>query len=201
LEYSVKAHQHKYGTKKPVPDETDGKRKFAGGSVFAALKAGASEPTAHGDDDVVRTAATTEFDLAFSNWCDFASDIPFLTKYPSELEGKEEAQLDLVDDLLKLDIAPLYVEAESSNTPPMFMLPMLARQRLGENMAASYCERMNSIAKDILDEGHSLLNDAELEGMVILRMNRTFMKHVRGKWRTEIVLYANMKGIGLLQPV
>ena len=102
--------------------------------------------------------------------------------------------LDIVDHLLELDVAPLYAEAD---TKKVFRLPQLAYQRLGDNMAASFCERMNSIAKDILDEGHTLLNDAELEGMIVLRANRKFMKLVRTQWKAEITLYALAKGLDL----
>jgi hypothetical protein len=60
---------------------------------------------------------------------------------------------------------------------------------------------VNSIAKGIMDEAHTLLDSNELECMVMLRANREFMIKVRGEWREEITLHANMKGTGLLCPV
>jgi hypothetical protein len=73
---------------------------------------------------------------------------------------------------MPLDVGPIY---EDLSPAVYFSLPKLAKQRLGENMGASFCERMNSIAKDVLDEGHSLLLDAELEAIVVLRANKRFM--------------------------
>ena len=35
----------------------------------------------------------------------------------------------------------------------------------------------------ILNEGNTLLNDTRLEKLVILRMNRNFMKHMRQHYR------------------
>ena len=139
-----------------------------------------------------------EFEIAYANWINFCSDIAFVEEYPVELQGKTEDDLCLVRDLMGLDTSKLYAKADGPETANMHRMPMLARQRIGENMAASFCERMNSIAKDILDDGHTLLDSAELECMVILRANRDFMKKVRGEWRQEITLHANMKGIGLL---
>ena len=104
----------------------------------------------------------------------------------------KEEDLGIVDDLLDLDIAPSH--AEEADKGKVFKFPQLAHQRLGGNVAASFCERTNSIAKDVLDEGHTLLNDAELEGMVVLRANRNFMKPVRAAWKAEITLCATAKG-------
>ena len=64
-----------------------------------------------------------------------------------------------VDDLMNLDMSSLYQESE---VPQHGKLPFLAYQRLGDNMAASFCERMNSIAKGVLTEGRTMLNNAEL---------------------------------------
>ena len=43
----------------------------------------------------------------------------------------------------------------------------------------SYCERVNSIAKDVMTDAHTLMSSEELEMMVTLRMNRKFMKYMR----------------------
>ena len=67
-------------------------------------------------------------------------------------------------------------------------------------MGASFCERMNSIAKDVLDEGHSLLLDAELEAIVVLRANKRFMEMCHGPWLDEIRLYAELQGLPLAPP-
>jgi hypothetical protein len=45
----------------------------------------------------------------------------------------------------------------------------------GHNMSSSFCERINSVAKDILTEERTLLDERELEMVAVLRINRTFM--------------------------
>ena len=45
--------------------------------------------------------------------------------------------------------------------------------------AESFCERVLSCANDVLTEGNTLLGDAELEMLVVLRMNRNFMRFMR----------------------
>ena len=195
VKWCANAHKFKYGVQPASaadPTESTSKPKTGAAAVFARMRAAnvSNDPTALPYEDFAR-----EFDIAVGNWCDYASDICFVNEFPKELEGKTEDSLDIVEDLLPLDIEKLYVRAESPDASPMFHLPMIARQRLGENMAASFCERMNSIAKDILDEGHSLLNDSELESMIILRANREFMKKVRGEWRAEIQMWANLRGL------
>jgi hypothetical protein len=198
VEYCKKAHAHKHSQFPqqggPEPTVAPAPQRKRGAAAFLQREI---PDVAQGASCLQEADVLREFELAFNNWITFCSDINFVGEFPEELQGKEEDELDLVEDLLGLDISHLYVKAEGPTTLPMYKMPMLARQRIGENMAASFCERMNSIAKDILDEGHTLLNDPELEAMVILRANRAFMTKVRGEWREEITLYANMRGIGL----
>ena len=49
----------------------------------------------------------------------------------------------------------------------------------GDNMGSSFCERMNSAAKNVMTEGRTLLSPQELEMMVVLRINRVFMEHMK----------------------
>ena len=51
----------------------------------------------------------------------------------------------------------------------------------GDNMASSFCERINSVAKQVLTEGRSLLSEEELEMVVVLRVNKKFMEHMKAK--------------------
>ena len=46
----------------------------------------------------------------------------------------------------------------------------------------SFCERVLSAANDVLTEGNTLLDDEELEMLVILRINREFMKFMRANY-------------------
>ena len=48
--------------------------------------------------------------------------------------------------------------------------------------ASSFCERCNSIAKDVMTDAHTLMNPECLEMLVVLRMNHSFMEHMRRKY-------------------
>lgn len=51
--------------------------------------------------------------------------------------------------------------------------------QLGALNAESYNERVNSVAKQVLTDGNTLLSDEEIEMLVVLRMNESFMRHMR----------------------
>ena len=51
--------------------------------------------------------------------------------------------------------------------------------QIGALNAESFCERVLRGAGHVLTEGNTLLDDAELEMLVILRMNRDFMRFMR----------------------
>ena len=147
----------------------------------------------------LRKTYANEFKVAWANWNKLAMDLDWCKLYPKEkrLQSKTTDELDIVWDLMPLDVGPVYRELSGSL---YFSMPKLAKQRLGGNMGASFCERMNSIAKDVLDEGNSLLLDAEVEAMVVLRANRRFMKMCHGPWLCEIRLYAELHGLNLVPP-
>ena len=47
--------------------------------------------------------------------------------------------------------------------------------------AASSCERVNSVAKDVMTGAHLLMKDNAVEKMLVLRINREFMEYMRKK--------------------
>jgi hypothetical protein len=49
----------------------------------------------------------------------------------------------------------------------------------GDNMASSFCERMKTAAKNVLTDSRTLLDTRELEMVVVLRINRTFMVYMK----------------------
>ena len=61
----------------------------------------------------------------------------------------------------------------------MGYLPAMAFAYTGDNMSSSFCERINSVAKDILTEERTLLDERELEMVAVLRINRTFMEYMK----------------------
>ena len=62
------------------------------------------------------------------------------------------------------------------------LIPLMAgcsSYPLGALNAESFCERILSQANNVMTSGNTLLSDEELEMIVILRMNRDFMKFMR----------------------
>ena len=47
--------------------------------------------------------------------------------------------------------------------------------------AASFCERVNSVEKDVMTDVHLLMNDDTLQMMVVLRMKREFIEFLENK--------------------
>ena len=52
--------------------------------------------------------------------------------------------------------------------------------QIGALNAESFCERILRNAGHVLSEGNTLLNEPELHKLVVLRMNKGFLKFMRG---------------------
>ncbi len=92
---------------------------------------------------------------------------------------------------MHLDIGPLYdkITREDQDRRRFGYLPLMAScsdGELGALNAESYAERIISCANLILDDGNTLLGDQELEMLVVLRMNRSFMLHMRQNYSKEV---------------
>ena len=55
---------------------------------------------------------------------------------------------------------------------------------IGALLSASFCERINSCANQIVTTGNTSLGDDLVDKMVVLRMNRNFMKFMQLKYPT-----------------
>ena len=55
----------------------------------------------------------------------------------------------------------------------------MARCRIGAGNAESFSERTLSVANQVVAEGNTLLADAEVEMVAVLRMNKWFMEFMR----------------------
>jgi len=51
--------------------------------------------------------------------------------------------------------------------------------QIGVLFAKSFCERILSEANDVCHDGNTLLDTEELKMMVVERMNREFIQHMR----------------------
>ena len=91
---------------------------------------------------------------------------------------------------MDLDIGELYTRIEGLDTARVQFgwIPTMASSsvgQLGALSAESYCERILSCANNVLTKGNTLLSDAELEMIVVLRMNREFMQFMRAHYAAE----------------
>ena len=56
---------------------------------------------------------------------------------------------------------------------------------IGALMSESFCERVLSVANNVVDEGNTLLRDEEVSMLTILRINRSFMEYMRATYKEE----------------
>ena len=108
--------------------------------------------------------------------------VDWQSEYPKPLQGKET--LDTVGDLMPLDVGTLYNKImETDKDRRLYgLIPLMATAsfgQIGALNAESFCERVLRGAGHVLTEGNTLLDDKELEMLVILRMNRGFMRFMR----------------------
>jgi hypothetical protein len=64
-------------------------------------------------------------------------------------------------------------------------LPQMAtfsKGSVGCLLASSFCERINSCANQVVTEGNTLLSDKEMEMVVMLRMNESFITFMRKEY-------------------
>lgn len=149
------------------------------------------------------TAKYATFDVAWANWLNLSEGIVWTKQFAEELKDKgmdgeplAEDDLDAIHHLLELPvITGLYKplikdDGTGLHNPSLYgFLPQLALCYIGNNLASSYCERVNSCAKLIMTHDRTVLDDAHLEMICVLRMNKKFMysmKHMYpelgGEW-------------------
>ena len=69
---------------------------------------------------------------------------------------------------------------------------------VGNNLASSYCERVNSCAKLIMTHDRTLLGDDYLEMLCFLRMNRTIIYYLKHKYPEKKMEWAEKQKALLL---
>lgn len=128
-----------------------------------------------------------EFDRVFPQYRAIVIDWikSFPGDFPNPAEGSEEVALtneDLTpDDKMKLDYGKVMkaVSGEVNSFHKYGHLPAMAETMLGSPLAASYNERMNSVAKQLMPPYRTRIGYEEFEMCVVLRMNRDFMAYMR----------------------
>ena len=149
------------------------------------------EDEAHGADHNASTLLSAEtaavqdgeaFDINWPKWKRNAHTVQWKEEFPNDLYAEQLAdgyQLDAMDDLVKLPIGKYYEKLEKSDEFGHF--PRMARSYIGANLSEGFCERMISVANQVMTKGNTLLGDAHLKKLVVLRMNRKFMQYMRAE--------------------
>ena len=128
--------------------------------------------------------AVAEYKRSFKNWVKYR--VPWKELYPN-LEG-----FDLIADLMELDVGIVYIhilQKEDPDRSKFGFIPLLAScsdGEIGALNAESFAERIISAVNLIMTEGRTLLDDATLDKLVVLRMNREFMVFMRKYYFEEI---------------
>ena len=117
-----------------------------------------------------------EFKRVFKKW---SKQSPDWSETDPKLKDKTE--FDLIGDLLHVDVGKIYAEYEKHDPErkQYGWLPDMARCRIGAGNAESFSERTLSVANQVVAEGNTLLDDAEVEMVAVLRMNKWFMEFMR----------------------
>ena len=94
--------------------------------------------------------------------------------------GTKLRDLEPINHLLPMNIGSLLETMDDENC--FGFLPKMGLARLGNNLASSFVERMNSAAKLCMTEGRTLLSEHHLEMIVLLRINKEFMYFMKKKF-------------------
>ncbi|KAL1510189.1 hypothetical protein AB1Y20_006519 [Prymnesium parvum] len=128
------------------------------------------------------TTLRSEFKNAFKAWKKLKID--WKSYFPEHDIPADNHNLDLVKHLMELPMGLFYKKL--MRTDPLRLaygwLPSMAlcsRGQIGTLLAECFCERILSQANLVLQDGNTLLCNEELEMVVVLRMNRKFMRYMR----------------------
>jgi hypothetical protein len=122
---------------------------------------------------------------------------------PQAVQQGDETDLENLEDWLTLDMRRVFMwlsgnsqcitHKEATGSTPahkvtaagfkgkLGYIVAMAFAFTGDNLGSSFCERINSDAKNVMTEGRTLLDPTELEMVVVLRINRDFMEYMKLK--------------------
>ena len=123
-----------------------------------------------------------EFDKVYHNWKHLTPN--WLELFPEELKGKDVSDSEVLMPM-QLGVVLKNIMDQPNYTLLYGYLPLLSETLLGSMLASSYVERVNSQAKLVMTTGRTLLAADELENVVMLRMNREFMLHMKEKYELD----------------
>ena len=126
-----------------------------------------------------------------SSCCSVAASVgPAVETAPVGLNEAPAPQYDLMADLLHADMFKVLSDMlrsealliQRGKSAKFGYLPMMAVATLGALNAESFCERVLSCVKLVVSDLHVSLKAEEIRMLVILRMNRGFMKYMRSSY-------------------
>jgi hypothetical protein len=105
--------------------------------------------------------------------------LDWVEMFPDLKKTLEETGKDTIGpfDLMRVDMAKVY---ESFPKEEFGLIPDLACSSVG-----SIAERMFSVANDVSTKMNTRLSDDEVEKLVLLKINKEFMKYMREKHGSE----------------
>ncbi len=139
---------------------------------------------------------TKQFNDCFERWRKIDLE-PFVIAQKPHLgtaEGKPLKPLEVIRDMLDLDMGIIYRtlisgDQDRSNFGWLPLMASCSVGQIGALLAESFCERAISQANLILTDRNTRLNDAELEMLVVLRMNREIMEHLKQKYKDKVAKF------------
>jgi len=111
-------------------------------------------------------------------WSSLSAELNLGLKLPAD---RAIEPMDLWDADMGKVLKQVFIDADPTGTVFGY-LPQMAttsRNSIGAFLAASFCERINSAANQVVTKGSTLLSDAEVKMLVVLRVNRRFMAYMR----------------------
>jgi len=131
-----------------------------------------------------KAKAASDFKRCFRNWVKYR--VPWGRLFP------DLTSFDLIEDLMQLDVGIVYLDiqkTEDHDRSKFGFIPLLAScsdGEIGALNAESFAERIISAVNLVMTDGRTLLDDATLDKLVVLRMNRDFMIFMRKHYFKEI---------------
>jgi len=113
--------------------------------------------------------------------------VDWRTELPEAELPPPPTKLDIFKHIMHINPGKIYqrLEKEDTNGDKYGYIPKMAQGSkgcIGFLPAASFCERVNSVAKDVMTDAHVLMGEKSLDKLVVLRINRGLMQYMRLKY-------------------
>jgi len=148
----------------------------------------AAEPSTPAHERERREAERKEADRkrrakdCVKRWMEYKVD--WCAEFP---DSKLPEDPDVLEDLMTLNVGPLYNKLAETRRREFGCIPELAsssRYQIGALLAESFCERVFSCANRISDALNHHLGDDEIEQLTVLKMDEDFLDWARAKFKS-----------------